>query len=217
MIWQKEKWRKKRSVKTGREQVRKNKRKTSVKPGKKQAVYDLPQKCPYCGGKMLIHYPGQKNGKTEKGDHAKQQIKPVMVCENNTCTCYLNLKTDWTGKLLPVGIPADENLRILRTEAHHYLNYFMQAAGMDYKAAYQTISDITGLPVSMCHISMMDEVQCRRLTAEILKYIVRMGQINPQKLRKTGNLTAFYSYKGYTFSNAEAQNMVKEINEIANG
>ena len=204
-------------MKTGREQVRKNKRKTSVKPGKKQAVYDLPQKCPYCGGKMLIHYPGQENGKTEKGDHVKQQIKPVMVCENNTCTCYLNLKTDWTGKLLPVGIPADENLRILRTETHHYLNYFMQAAGMDYKAAYQTISDITGLPVSMCHISVMDEVQCRRLTAEILKYIVRMGQINPQKLRKTGNLTAFYSSKGYTFSNAEAQNMVKEINEIANG
>ena len=62
---------------------------------------------------------------------------------------------------MPVGIPADENLRILRTEAHHYLNYFMQAAGMDYKAAYQTVSDITGLPVSMCHISMMDEVQCR--------------------------------------------------------
>ena len=205
-------------MRTGRKQIQGYSRKAPVNSGKKPPARTLPQKCPYCGGKMLIAYPEHdKVTAGEKSDSSERQINPVMVCDNDDCTCYLNLRINWDGKLFPVGIPADEGLRILRTESHHYLEYFQKATGMDMGAAYHTISDIMGLPVSMCHISMLNEVQCRRLTAELLKYIIRMGRLNPEKLKKTGQLIPFHSSRGYTSSSMEAQNIVKEVNEIATG
>ena len=111
---------------------------------------EIPQKCPYCGGKMVIR---------KIGDYSPDSInaeKLLCVCEhyNKTCTCSLKVKENQNGKLIPKSIPADKNLKSMRCEAHYYMDAILRYYIYDtMEDIYNHLSKIENIDRNLLHIA----------------------------------------------------------------
>lgn len=120
-------------------------------------------KCPYCGQSMVI-----KNGTEIK---TRFQDEQYFVCRNYPeCDCYCRTLTVKGNKHRLVSTPADKKLRIMRAEAHHYLEAVINLGLYSYDPEHQTthvycmINDKTGLSIrSIAHIGECREYGCRQV------------------------------------------------------
>lgn len=169
---------------------------------------EIPQKCPYCGGKMVIR---------KIGDYSPDSInaeKLLCVCEhyNKTCTCSLKVKENQNGKLIPKSIPADKNLKSMRCEAHYYMDAILRYYIYDtMEDIYNHLSKIENIDRNLLHISMMREGRCREVILDLLKLLAA----HPDKVR--GRVNPYYStfpgIKSISEKDAAAKELLVKIKQ----
>ena len=111
--------------------------------------------CPYCGGRMLIKPAAYIKSKYENQDY--------IVCENYpVCDSYARVKVN-NGSYEMISTPANKRLRLLRKEAHFWIDKLIETGiATNYTVAYtmtsQRLSTTNGTRI---HIG-----QCRELICE---------------------------------------------------
>ena len=94
--------------------------------------------CPFCGGMMLLHfnsmlYNGISYGKS-------------YICENYPkCNTYVGCHK---GTTVPLGTPADAELRLLRRKCHKVFDEKWKSGRMTRKEAYKYLAEIMEFVVS---------------------------------------------------------------------
>lgn len=165
---------------------------------------EMPTKCPYCGGKMVI--------KTV-GDFAPDSGNASMllcVCEhyNDTCSCSLKVKKDRNGKLIPNGTPADKNLKSMRCEAHYYMDAIIRYQIYNsYDDIYDFLSRQENVQRNQLHMSLLREGRCRSVILDLLNLI----SMYPVKVR--GRVNPYYSTQKGVKSISETDPTAKELLE----
>ena len=93
--------------------------------------------------------------------HDAKTNRKLYVCHNYpVCNTYVaaHLNTD-----MPMGIPADGNLRNLRIQAHRKFDRIWKCGIMTRENAYRWFADSLGLSLRDAHIGMCGEYRCREL------------------------------------------------------
>lgn len=150
----------------------------------------VPTVCPYCHSRMIVKKIGDLDPLSPKADQL------ICVCEHyyDTCTCSVKVKMK-KGKMLMLGVPADENLKSLRTEAHYYLDYLVDFNILQKNDAYQWLANNIGILDGQMHFSMLREERCRnaiRLIIEVLSRNTDKIEKNIQPYQpKSHNVTAY--------------------------
>lgn len=84
--------------------------------------------------------------------------------------CHGNHLADARG--VPVGVPADQETRRMRTEAHRHFDPLHRGRGslMTERRARQWMAEVMGIPEEDAHIGLFTADECRRLIREIRDY-----------------------------------------------
>ena len=166
----------------------------------------IPTTCPYCGGKMIMKTIGDYDPTSERASDL------FCVCENynTTCTCSLKVKMDSDGKKIPMGLPADNNLKSLRCEAHYYINAVVRYGIFErISEVYEYLSGKENIQKDYLHMSMLQEGRCR----SIILYLLQILAAYPDKVN--GRLFPFISnFKGvnsFTTTDLEAKKLIEKI------
>ena len=113
--------------------------------------------CPYCGSRMVIKKGIEVNPKFASNEY--------MTCINYpACDSYARvIKVD--GKYELVSTPANKELRMLRNEAHYWVEQLIKTGiAKDYKMAFamtsQRLSITNGYRI---HIGQCRELTCREI------------------------------------------------------
>ena len=113
-------------------------------------------KCPYCGSRAYLRPASMVHG-----DHTDDAGAKLYVCARYpACDAYVAAHSD---TLLPMGTPADRNLRRKRMEAHSELNRLIDSSLMTRKQAYRWIQVQLGLPEPEAHIAKFSELRCQKV------------------------------------------------------
>ena len=64
---------------------------------------------------------------------------------------------------MPVGTPANRELRALRNEAHRYFDQLYRSGMMSKQDAYLWLADFLQAPLSQAHIGYLGEYYCRQV------------------------------------------------------
>jgi hypothetical protein len=161
---------------------------------------EIPTKCPYCGGRMVIKYIGDLDPESYRAN------KLICVCEHydDTCTCSVKVEKSWDGKMYPLGVPADSNLKSMRCEAHHYFAYLEKLDIMN--DSYLWLSTKLGISRDECHYSMFREARCQMAIKATLEVLGNhkdktQGKVFPYRATLEG-------IKPYTESDQEAKELL---------
>lgn len=108
-------------------------------------------KCPECGSRMALR----------QGRYSK-----FYGCTRFPICTVTHGAHQGTGE--PLGVPADEETRKARREAHlHFDMHWKREPEKDWKearpAAYKWLAERLGIPVDECHIGRFDLETCRRV------------------------------------------------------
>lgn len=149
------------------------------------------------------------------GDFApwsKRADMPFCVCEHydDTCSCSVKLSRDRAGKLIPMGIPADDNLKSLRCEAHHYMSEIVALGIMrSNDDIYEWLSRREGIQRSQFHMSMFMEGRCQNIILALLETLSRY----PEKAK--GKVTAYHpvasNVRAFSESDPRAAKILMEL------
>lgn len=164
----------------------------------------MPTKCPYCGGKMVIKAVGDFAPDSQNADML------LCICEhyNDTCTCYLKVKENRSGKLIPNGVPADKNLKSMRCEAHYYMDAVIRYQIYDnYNDIYDFLSRQENVQKNQLHMSLLREGRCRNIIVDLLKLI----SMYPDKVK--GRVNPYHSIQEGVRSISETDPAAKKLLE----
>jgi hypothetical protein len=109
--------------------------------------------CPYCGSQMLLKDSSVIYGKSF-GD--------VFVCAKYpTCDTYVGTHKPWHLRGIPLGTPANAELRNARKLLHEKFDPLWKHCYLTRGAAYQLLAKYMQIPEAECHIAMFDLARCR--------------------------------------------------------
>lgn len=131
--------------------------------GLRKAINESPI-CPYCGGKMIL-----KSGE-EIGSFYKEQMR--FVCENYP-ECETSARAEYShGKWRMISTPANKNLRILRNEAHFWMEQLVNTGCMSSKeqVAWYISSHSILANGKRIHIGQCREAACK----DIIKICIEL-------------------------------------------
>lgn len=132
-----------------------------MKKRRKGIQVTAPQ-CPYCGSRTVL--------RSADGIYQSNLDGAMLyVCKNYpSCDAYVRAHL---GSNLPMGIPANWQLRRLRNEAHHYFDQLYKSGYMTRKDAYTWLASTLGLPESEAHIGYFGEHYCHIVIEESKKML----------------------------------------------
>ena len=151
--------------------------------------------CPYCGSKMVIRPSSFINTKYEKNEY--------MVCLNYPdCDSYARVEK-YNGKYELVSTPANRELRLLRKEAHFWIDKLIETGiATNYTAAFamtsQRLSTSNGTRI---HIGQCRELTCR----EIITACVDILMKNKERIGKID------VWNGSRVNNKEVLNQIRQL------
>lgn len=124
---------------------------------KRKGNRSLAPRCPYCGSITVL--------RSADGIYQDNSGHVMLyVCKNYPrCDSYVRVKP---GTNIPMGTPANKELRVLRTKAHYYFDQMHTLGIMSKKEAYQWLADLFCCPLSEAHIGMMGEYYCQQVINE---------------------------------------------------
>ena len=147
---------------------------------KKKRAQNAAPRCPYCGSHSVL--------RSADGIYRTNDKNTMLyVCSRYpACDSYVRVHP---GTNRPMGVPANQKLRAMRTEAHRYFNQIYYRNIMSKREAYEWLSEILGLPISKTHIGQMGEYYCQLVIDESKKLLNGEKQIRNlrnQKYRRLG-------------------------------
>ena len=114
-------------------------------------------RCPYCGALMEIRPAAEIY-------HDAANHQKMLVCRNYpSCDTYVRVQQ---GTNLPLGTPANGNLRYLRHCAHKSFDSLWNQGFMSRDAAYRWMSDFLGVRMQDAHIGKFGTYQCQTVIAK---------------------------------------------------
>lgn len=123
---------------------------------------DSAIRCPNCGSTMVLR--SADGIYRENPDHTM-----LYVCKHYPeCDTYVRT---YPGTGVPMGMPANRELRALRIEAHKYFDQLYLSGIMSKKEAYLWLADLLQVPLSQAHISFLGEYYCRKVMQESQKVL----------------------------------------------
>ena len=147
---------------------------------KRKGVKNTAPKCPYCGSHTIFR-------SAEGIYHKNPEREMLYVCKNYpACDSYVRVHP---GTNRPMGVPANQKLRAMRTEAHRNFNQIYYRNIMSKREAYEWLSEILGLPISKTHIGQMGEYYCQLVIDESKKLLngeKHIRNLRNQKYRRLG-------------------------------
>ena len=124
-----------------------------VRTRAKAEVKRLKKACPDCGSDMVLR--NSRHGK-------------FYGCSKYpNCTATHGAHEDGT----PLGVPADNETKEARMEAHRIFDMLWKDGPLSRKEAYQWMQEKMGLSEKEAHIGMFDKEQCERLIQVVIENI----------------------------------------------
>lgn len=125
-----------------------------MKTRRKTTSNRKPMRCPYCGNAMILRPASYVYA---DGDDSRQ----VYVCNHYPqCNTYVGTHP---GTRIPLGTPANGDLRNLRIRAHRKFDQIWQTGIMSRDQAYRWFADYFCLKLKDAHIGLCSEYQCTEL------------------------------------------------------
>ena len=162
----------------------------------KRDIDPASMRCPYCGGRMILR-------EHEYVPHAKSS-RPLMVCENYpSCDSYCTVVKKET-KVRLISTPANRQLRLLRREAHYYMDILIE------NNIFRTREDIywyltdkdAGGSANQVHVGFMQEYGCQKTIKSCVEAIYN----------NRSRIKSFIRFKeGYSNKEPEIIEMLDEI------
>lgn len=141
---------------------------------KKKGYNPSTMRCPYCGAPMILR--SADGIYKENAQHAR-----LYVCKNYpSCNTYVRTQP---GTSLPLGTPANQELRALRIQAHRSFDALHQTGHMSKRDAYLWLAKILHAPQSQAHIGYLGEYSCKQV---ILESNLMLQQCELRRGRKAG-------------------------------
>lgn len=130
--------------------------------------------CPYCYGKVkLTKYKNTKIPLHKK----RKKDDPVYVCENYpTCNSFIGCIPKTTE---PLSDLADDEVRMLRGQAHKMFDSLWKTLEMTRGDAYRLMASMMGLSAEKAHIGRFNKDQCLLMIEKVAKY--RLREIAPDE------------------------------------
>jgi len=99
------------------------------------------------------------------------------VCRNYpACDSYVGT---CPGTDIPLGLPADAELRVLRIRAHRAFDALWRSGIMDRESAYRWMADRFAIPVREAHIAKFGPWRCRELIRMCDGVLARREALRP--------------------------------------
>ena len=124
---------------------------------KRKGINYSKLRCPYCGSSVIY--------RSADGIYKDNPRRTMLyVCSRYpACDSYVRVHA---GTKIPVGELANQPLRTLRRQAHHYFDQVYLSGLMSKQEAYLWLAQITCTPQSRAHIACMGEYNCRIIIEE---------------------------------------------------
>lgn len=131
---------------------------------KKKRKRTQAMRCPVCGANMIL--------RSADGIYRENLNHTMLyVCKNYPqCDTYVRTHP---GTTIPVGTPANRELRALRNEAHHYFDQLYRSGFMSKQEAYLWLAGLLQVPLSQAHIGYLGDYYCREVIRESKKLLQR--------------------------------------------
>ena len=121
-------------------------------------------RCPYCGAPMILR--SADGIYKDNSHHAK-----LYVCRNYPeCDTYIRTQP---GTSLPLGTPANRELRALRIQAHRCFDALYLTGYMTKRDAYIWLANLLQAPQSQAHIGYLSEYSCRQVIEQSKRMLQR--------------------------------------------
>jgi ssDNA-binding Zn-finger/Zn-ribbon topoisomerase 1 len=139
---------------------------------KKKRKNDRKQlRCPYCGSAMTLR-PACEIYPDDAGD------RRMYVCSHYPeCNTYVGTHA---GTLVPLGIPANGDLRNLRIRAHKVFDQIWKSGIMTRDQAYRWMADVFCLKLKDAHIGCYSEYQCNELIRKCEGVLARNQRVRQE-------------------------------------
>lgn len=138
-----------------------------MKRKKKKGINPSGMRCPYCGKPLILR-------SADGIYHENPKNTMLYVCKDYPqCDTYVRTHP---GTSVPVGTPANRELRALRNEAHRYFDQLYRSGMMSKQDAYLWLADFLQVPLSQAHIGYLGEYYCKQVIAanqKLLKNRIR--------------------------------------------
>ncbi len=111
-------------------------------------------RCPKCGSAAVLRPASEIYADASRKDR-------LYVCSGYPeCRSYVGT---YPGTIIPMGTPADGDLRNLRIRAHRRFDEVWRTGIMTRENSYRWMADAFGIPLRDAHIAMFGEYRCREL------------------------------------------------------
>lgn len=131
---------------------------------KKKGMNPSGMRCPYCGGTLVLR-------SADGIYHENKSGTMLYVCTHYPqCDTYVRTHP---GTTIPVGTPANRELRALRNEAHRYFDQLHHSGLMAKQEAYLWLAGLLQAPLSQAHIGYLGEYYCMQVIEESKKLLER--------------------------------------------
>lgn len=131
---------------------------------KKKSRNRSAMRCPYCGAPVLF--------RSAEGIYRENLAGTMLyVCANYPqCDAYVRVHP---GTDKPVGTLANRTLRVLRREAHSYIDRICAEGIMKKQEVYYWIAALIGAPLSEAHIGLLGNYYCAQIIEECKKLLAK--------------------------------------------
>lgn len=126
----------------------------AMKKKKNATKVNRPMRCPYCGSVMELR-------RASDIYHDPLSTGLMYVC-NHYPACNTYVRTQ-PGTTIPLGTPANGELRNLRIRAHREFDKLWHQGLMSRETAYRWLADFFGIQMKDAHIGKCGEYQCKAL------------------------------------------------------
>lgn len=131
-------------------------------------------RCPYCGGTLVLR-------SADGIYHNNKNNTMLYVCAHYPqCDAYVRTHP---GTTIPVGTPANRELRALRNEAHHHFDQLYRSGLMSKQDAYLWLASLLQAPLSQAHIGYLGEYYCTQVIKESRKLLERKARKSATRFR----------------------------------
>ena len=127
-------------------------------------------KCPYCGSTVIY--------RSADGIYKENPNREMLyVCSRYpVCDAYVRIHK---GTRIPMGTPANGELRALRVQADRVFDLLHTSGTMTRSEAYRWLAKLVGLPTEEAHIGNMGEYNCKRIIEKSKAFLQRQGIDHP--------------------------------------
>ena len=151
-----------------------------MKYKKKSRMDPSRMRCPHCGSTMLL-----RSADGIYKDNPRHAM--LYVCKQYPkCDTYVRTHP---GTTIPVGTPANRELRLLRNEAHKHFDRLYLSGMMSKQDAYRWLANQLQAPMSQAHIGYLSEYYCKQViqaSRELLQRNAFGNHLKSSEVKKGG-------------------------------